>query len=270
MFPAIVHRGPHSYGWMSWDGGDEVEVAKFVGRSDTQQAVNSMDVEAKAKWWVGHVRYATHGKPTILVNNHPILHGNIVGVHNGIIRNYREILAETGREDETAKVDSEAIFAAVNSEGAKRGLAKVEGDMVSVFTNLKYPGTLNIARSYGRPLVFARTKAGSLIFASEPKVIDTTEVPHGEFRNFISKNKLLKVRKGIIKERITYRKVEAYVPPPVSCRPNRFIPPRLSLALANRKADGDQVLWNGLTEEQANLLAQQEEDFYTGLFSTDD
>ena len=45
-----------------------------------------------------HVRDYTKGHPTVLANNHPIRHGSIVGVHNGVIVNDEEILARHGLE----------------------------------------------------------------------------------------------------------------------------------------------------------------------------
>ena len=39
-----------------------------------------------------HVRDYTKGHPAILANNHPIRHGAVVGIHNGIIENDDELL----------------------------------------------------------------------------------------------------------------------------------------------------------------------------------
>lgn len=206
MFPAIVHRGPHAYGFMYYTGDDElVHVEKWAGRADTDEAFeNALLIPTNAKWVVGHVRYFTHGDPSNNLNNHPISHGRIVGVHNGIIRNYREVLDQTGREDDATEVDSEAIFAAINAWGHRAGLRKIDGDMVAVYANREKPNLLNIARSYGRPLVFARTRTGALMFASEERVIEAAKVDHGPFSP-LSRNRLLRVREGKVVARITYR-----------------------------------------------------------------
>ena len=40
-----------------------------------------------------HVRDFTKGHPEIEANNHPIRHGAVVGVHNGVVENDDDLLA---------------------------------------------------------------------------------------------------------------------------------------------------------------------------------
>ena len=60
-----------------------------------------------------HVRDYTKGHPSIAANNHPVRHGPVVGIHNGIIVNDDELLAphSCARAEPRMTVDSEAIFA---------------------------------------------------------------------------------------------------------------------------------------------------------------
>ena len=53
--------------------------------------------------------------PRSTANNHPIRHGAVVGIHNGVIENDDALLARYGieREEPNMTVDSEAIFALV-------------------------------------------------------------------------------------------------------------------------------------------------------------
>ncbi len=233
MFPCIIHRGRHAWGWMSYnEKEDAISVQKYCGAADTPQAMQLMAVDPNAKWWVGHVRYATHGKPELDYNNHPIIHGSIVGVHNGVLRNHEEILKETGREDSRALVDSEAIFAAVFKWGVMDGLKKVRGDMVTVFANANHPKTLYVARSHGRQLYLARTKAGSLIFASEPQVIEATDVRINSMSQ-IREHRLLKIRNGKIKERLD-------LPAPIVKQSELVVPRRVVPSLENHMVRGKQ------------------------------
>lgn len=205
MFPALVRGGPHAWGWMSWDG-EEVSTTKYPGRCDTPEAMSLMDLDPNAKWIAAHTRMATHGSPEDMRNNHPIKHGKFLGMHNGVLRNHQAILNITGREDPKTEVDSEAIFAAVDHWGHRKGLSKIYGDMVAVYTNLeKSTRTVHIARSSGRPLVFAKTKAGSLIWASEEQAIEATGLEIIGKMNHLGTNRLMRVREGKVVEKTTFK-----------------------------------------------------------------
>jgi hypothetical protein len=205
LLPAAVHRGPHAYGWMYGTSDGEIYTVKHQGRSDTDDAIDTMVIpvehEDKLLWLVGHVRYYTHGSPENMNNNHPLTHGRIVGVHNGVLRNHESILAVTGRQNDDAEVDSEAIFAAVNKWGHRNGLSRIHGDMVAVYANLEKPRTLHIARTVGRPLHFAKTLGGGLMFASETRIGDAAIGVAASDYSPLSSHRLVRVRGG----RIVYR-----------------------------------------------------------------
>lgn len=221
LFPSLVHGGPHAWGWMSYN--DETEAItsdKYTGRADTIDAEKiQMDlIDSRPRWLVGHVRFATHGSPEDNRNNHPLQHGNIIGVHNGILRNHDEILKITGREDPKTLVDSEAIMAAVNKWGPKQGLARIRGDMVTLYSDHRKPHILHLGRTHGRQITLGWTKKGNLIFASEEKALHELE-PWIEFTKFstVSENRLLVIRAGQIIQRITFAPpVQRYIPPPAS------------------------------------------------------
>lgn len=208
MFPAIVHRGPHAFGWMSYNPETGIDVVKHVGKvtDDHNSALISLD--DNCSWFVGHVRFYTNGSPDNLANNHPLVHGGVVGVHNGVLKDWEPILAETGREDPTAEVDSEAIFAAVNKWGITEGLRRINGNMVTVFTETKHPAVLHIARSVGRPLVYTTTPTGALVFASECCVIDSCEIQHDDYINLNGQYRHLTVTKGKVVGREQYKVVQ--------------------------------------------------------------
>lgn len=267
LYPSLIHQGPHAWGWMSYN--DEapelgIEHSKFPGRCDSNTAADIQlgQIDPTPNWLVGHLRYATHGKPEDNRNNHPIPHGDVIGVHNGVLRNHDTILRKTGREDPKTLVDSEAIFAAVNRWGAKKGLAKIEGDMVAIYANRERPHVLHIARTHGRQLTIGWTVKGNLIFASEEQALRKLE-PEIEFRKFstISENRLLVVRNGKIITRLTFREpIARYVPPTGSIIvPTRRTPTVArateSVFAANRNAErassrGEKIFGNVRTSEE--------------------
>lgn len=204
LFPALVRQGPHAYGWAQWVPGDGVSWEKHPGRVDTDEGIKNIitGVSDDAYWVIGHTRWATTGDPKDSRNNHPIPHGDIVGIHNGVIGNYEEILAETGREDPKTEVDSEAIFAAVNRWGHRKGLRKLRGSLVAVYTNVTNPETFYIARTSGRYLTLGWTDRGNLIFASEKEALLQLE-PDITFTKFstVSENRIISISYGDITDR---------------------------------------------------------------------
>lgn len=121
---------------------------------------------------IGHTRLTTCGSEVDLRNNHPIWHHDVVGIHNGMIQNYHEILAYFPREDDEVEVDSEAIFAAVSQAGDEWGLAVIDGSVATCYTRLEHANSLVLARTLGSPLYVASTTQGSFVFASEARVIN--------------------------------------------------------------------------------------------------
>lgn len=224
MFPASVHRGRHAFGFMYCPStNDEVQYYRNSGRADSKVAHDeSANIPDDVTWLVGHVRHATTGDPRHLQNNHPIRHHDVIGVHNGVVRNYRKILEETGRWDDSVEVDSEAIFAAVSRWGMRAGLHRLDADMVTVFADLNEPQVLRIGRSFGRPLVYATTEAGNLIFASEPGIIEAADIPVKTIIDMTGRRFVLyTVRDGRIVSRSTYRARKAEEPTFVPPAPSR-------------------------------------------------
>jgi glutamine phosphoribosylpyrophosphate amidotransferase len=169
MLRAMLRRGRDATGVMyPGIGAGVVDVVRVAEPADRVDVV----VPERVQWWVGHVRYATNGSPSYAGNNHPIHHGRIVGVHNGVLHNHTEILADTGRADPKASVDSEALFAAINAAGARAGLERVRGSLAAAWVHLGWPSRqLYLARNAGRPLWVGEASTGSTYFASEPEAL---------------------------------------------------------------------------------------------------
>src|SRR4029078_400279 len=86
--------------------------------------------------------------------NHPIRHGSVVGVHNGIIFNDDEVMDLHGfeRAEPEMRVDSKAIFALAEAhEGAPGALEQLRGSMATSWLDERRLGTLFLARGGGRP-----------------------------------------------------------------------------------------------------------------------
>jgi glucosamine 6-phosphate synthetase-like amidotransferase/phosphosugar isomerase protein len=123
------------------------------------------------------VRDYTKGHPSIAANNHPVRHGPVIGIHNGIIVNDDELLApfDCARSEPRMTVDSEAIFAlAAHSDNDPRALEALVGSMASAWLDEREPGAVFLARGIGRPLWLGQGREG-VFFASTKDALEVVE-----------------------------------------------------------------------------------------------
>src|SRR5204863_6343364 len=104
-------RGSDASGYCYRGPGIPLEVHKR--RTGASEFLDSVAVPAGATQVLVHVRDYTKGHPSLNANNHPIRHGAVVGVHNGIIANDDQLFDQHGiaRAEAGMTVDSEIIFA---------------------------------------------------------------------------------------------------------------------------------------------------------------
>src|SRR5262249_49349622 len=153
LLAGIAERGADAVGYAYCGEGADVSVHKQ--RTGASALLDSIDVPAEITQVLVHVRDYTKGHPTIAANNHPIRHGAVVGIHNGIILNDDELFAQHDIERAEAEmtVDSEAIFALVDEFGPTRdALEQLEGALATAWLDERRPGLLFLARGVGRPL----------------------------------------------------------------------------------------------------------------------
>ena len=123
------------------------------------------------------MRDYTKGHPGIEANNHPIRHGAVKGIHNGIIVNDEEIFDRYGfeRHEPDMTVDSEAIFALVDAYGpTPEVLEELCGSMATAWFDEREPDTVYIARGVGRPLWLGEGLSEAF-FASTKKALEIVE-----------------------------------------------------------------------------------------------
>ncbi len=124
-----------------------------------------------------HVRDYTKGHPTIAANNHPVRHGRVTGIHNGIISNDEQLFARHGIERDRPEmtVDSEVIFALVDGGGTSPEVLEVlVGAMAAAWIDERSPDALHVARGVGRPLWLARGRH-EVLFASTRAALEVVE-----------------------------------------------------------------------------------------------
>jgi glucosamine 6-phosphate synthetase-like amidotransferase/phosphosugar isomerase protein len=175
LLAAIAERGADAVGYAWRADGGSVEVRKQ--RSGATDLIDRLTIPAHATQALVHVRDYTKGHPRIESNNHPIRHGAVVGVHNGIVVNDEEIFAAHGfeRAEPEMTVDSEAIFAlAEQTNSDPRALEQLRGSMATAWLDERRPDTVFLARSVGRPLWVGHTRR-EVFFASTRRALEIVE-----------------------------------------------------------------------------------------------
>lgn len=128
-------------------------------------------IGAGARLILGHTRAATQGDARFERNNHPVVYGDIAGVHNGVIFNDYDLFADN-KWKRIGEVDSEAIFAALHQKPTvKAALEDLEGWLAIGWVDWRDPHRLWLAKGQSSPLFTAMTKGGSMFFASEASAL---------------------------------------------------------------------------------------------------
>ncbi|HTR33064.1 MAG TPA: hypothetical protein VMH47_04225 [Gaiellaceae bacterium] len=167
LLAAIAERGADAVGY-AYRGGDAPYPTVVKQRTPASKLLERVHVPQAADQLLVHVRDYTKGHPSISANNHPVRHGPVIGIHNGIITNDDELLAphSCARAEPRMTVDSEAIFAlAAHSRNDARALEHLRGAMATGWLDEREPGIVFVARGSSRPLWIGEARDG-VFFAS--------------------------------------------------------------------------------------------------------
>ena len=114
-----------------------------------------------------HTRLPTCGDKENNNNNHPVIHGDVVGIHNGHVNNHKDIF-EKLKVKRVGEVDSEAIFALLNlawaheikttthvrdidyTDAVVKSVSVLSGQYAFAAVNARVPTRLALVRS-GQP-----------------------------------------------------------------------------------------------------------------------
>lgn len=163
----LEYRGYDSAGIAVMEEG-ESRVYKRAGRvKDLREKC-----EAKAEGAVcgiGHTRWATHGGVND-TNAHPHQAGNVTLVHNGIIENYRELIADYDLKDKLqSETDSEVAAVLLDhfyegdpQEAIKKTVGKLKGTFALVIMFSDRQGVIYSVRNVS-PIVATFCKEGAML-----------------------------------------------------------------------------------------------------------
>ena len=199
LLAAIAERGADAAGYAYRLAGDGA-VHGEKRRTGASGLLEELAIPAEATQALVHVRDYTKGHPSVAANNHPIRHGTVVGIHNGIIVNDEEVLARHGFERHRPEmtVDSEAIFALVEESPASAlALEELRGSMATAWVDERRPDVVFVARGVGRPLWVGYGK-DEAFFASTRRALEIIEqyTRVGLRKHEIEEGRLLALRDG--------------------------------------------------------------------------
>jgi glutamine phosphoribosylpyrophosphate amidotransferase len=204
LLAGIAERGADAVGYAWRNGTPDVGVTKLRGGASV--LLDDLTLPPCTSQALLHVRDFTKGHPGIEANNHPIRHGSVVGVHNGVVDNDDALLASYGiqRQEQDMTVDSEAIFALMElRENDARALREIRGAMAAAWLDERDGDTLYLARGRARPLWLGRT-GSELFFASTRRALRIVEAAlrlRLELREVREGRQLLVVRGEVARER---------------------------------------------------------------------
>ena len=176
LLAAIAERGADAVGY-AYRSPEDAYATVVKQRTPASQLLERVSVPDGANQLLVHVRDYTKGHPSISANNHPVRHGPVVGIHNGIITNDDELLAphSCARAEPRMTVDSEAIFAiAAHSRNDAHALEHLRGAMATSWLDEREPGVVFVARGSGRPLWVGEGRDG-VFFASTKVALEVVE-----------------------------------------------------------------------------------------------
>ena len=199
LLAAIAERGADAVGYAyRLDGEGPVHGEKR--RTGASALLEELAIPDDATQTLVHVRDYTKGHPSIAANNHPIRHGAVVGIHNGIIVNDEEVITRHGfaRHRPEMTVDSEAIFALVEEIPASGAvLEELRGSMATAWIDERRPDVIFLARGVGRPLWVGFGKEEAF-FASTRRALEIVEqyTRIGLRKHEVDEGRLIALRDG--------------------------------------------------------------------------
>jgi glucosamine--fructose-6-phosphate aminotransferase (isomerizing) len=165
----LEYRGYDSAGIGVKDASSgETKVYKCAGRVSDLRAICERE-QITSRCGIGHTRWATHGGVND-VNAHPHQVGKVTLVHNGIVENYRELIADYNlQENLQSETDSEVVAALLDHfyqgnphEAIKKTVSKLRGTFALVILFSDIPGVIYSTRNVS-PIVATLCDEGAML-----------------------------------------------------------------------------------------------------------
>lgn len=123
----------------------------------------------KANIVIGHVRYATQGKPEDNNNNHPVESQNWIMIHNGQVHSLPKIEGYPYK----GEVDSEVLLSYIETKGLEEGLLMSKhGSVATALLNKTTPNILYLFQHSGNIYLSYDEATSTIFFASAQSILE--------------------------------------------------------------------------------------------------
>ncbi len=182
----LEYRGYDSAGLAVRDADADPVIVKAKGRLKVLKEKTDDGRAVPGNCGIGHTRWATHGEPSEN-NAHPHVSDdmNVIGVHNGIIENYRELKDKLLRNGYRfySETDTEVAVKLVDYyykkyrigpvDAITRTMARVRGSYALALMFEDYPGQLFAARK-DSPLIIGAGEGETFLASDVPAILNYT------------------------------------------------------------------------------------------------
>lgn len=201
----LEYRGYDSAGLAVRDGSSAVAIVKAKGRLKSLARKTDGGRSVAGTCGIGHTRWATHGEPSEN-NAHPHKSDdeNVVGVHNGIIENYKELKEKLLRKGYKfySETDTEVAVKLVDYyykkyegtpvDAINHTLVRIRGSYALCLMFKDYPEEIYVARK-DSPMILGVENGESYIASDVPAILKYTRNVY-----YIGNHEMARVRKGDI------------------------------------------------------------------------
>ena len=182
----LEYRGYDSAGIAVRDGDKKPKVIKAEGKLKVLSEMTADGESVMGTCGIGHTRWATHGEPS-KINAHPhhTDDDNVVGVHNGIIENYKELRDKLLRHGYSfySETDTEVAIKLIDYyykkynmgpiDALAKTMVRVRGSYALVVMFADYPGEIYVARKES-PMIIGLGEGENFVASDVPAILKYT------------------------------------------------------------------------------------------------
>jgi hypothetical protein len=167
IFLESEDRGKHATGFWFPNTGI-VKAPKSATVFLNENAETFMQGATESQIFLGHTRYATHGRPENNFNSQPLESENWIMVHNGIVATMKDMNDYPYKSDS----DTENLLAYIERFGIEEGLSYCNSGAAILFINKAKEGELYLWKTYTQPIQLGYDMSNETIYiCSESKFI---------------------------------------------------------------------------------------------------